>query len=207
MDGVPGDPKHPSRTGIKLSSRDGALLIGELDCGSESSGRVGAGYWHYTAQFESPFTIDGDASVRRDNSGAYLLAESPLLFSQDDQQGIRLFGRIGSGQRRVNVVDTFFAAGAVLSTSLTGYTTLDVGLATAIAHLGDPARTWMTHEGVHTASAERNYELTFRVGVTEMLAVQADIQHITHPGTDRSIEDGWVVGLRFELATSWSRRD
>lgn len=207
LDGVPGDPQRPSRTAIKLSSRDGALLIGEIDCGSESAGRVGIGYWQYTSEFESSFLLDGDSFARDDNSGAYVLAESPLFFSQDEQRGVRLFGRIGSAQQRVNAVDTFFAAGAVLSTSFTQFTTLDVGLAAAIAHLGNPARTWMTHNGVRTASAERNYELTFRIGVTESLAVQADIQHIEHPGMDRSIRDGWVAGLRFELATSWTGQD
>jgi porin len=49
---------------------------------------------------------------------------------------------------------------------------------------------------------ETAIELTYRMQATPWLALQPDVQYIVNPGTDPSLDNAWVVGLRFEL--SWS---
>lgn len=44
LDGVPGDPSHPKRTAIALSSRDGALVVGEVDY-LEHGTKAAIGVW------------------------------------------------------------------------------------------------------------------------------------------------------------------
>lgn len=103
LDGVPGDPDNPKGTHIKFKNGDGALVALELgyrtgaDNGkAEPTGKYAIGYWRYTANFDDLTDTDvaGDA-VKRDNYGAYLLAEHKL-FSEHagSDQGLAAFARL-----------------------------------------------------------------------------------------------------------------
>lgn len=205
LDAVPGDAARPSRTAILLSSREGALAIGELDCTLESGPRLAVGYWRYTADFEDPLTIP-PTQRRASNAGTHVLAASPLLFSRTGEDGVRLFTRIGTAQSRINAIQTFVGAGAVLYTSIASSLPCEIGMAVAVAHLGQPALQALRFTSPSATPDEYNYEVTVKVAVTETFSLQADVQHIVDPGMDAAIPDGWVVGLRFEIANRWVRR-
>ena len=52
IDGVPGDPDHPSSNRIHIGSDDGALGIVELHCAGERVTKLSIGHWRYSAEFE-----------------------------------------------------------------------------------------------------------------------------------------------------------
>jgi porin len=206
LDGVPGDPDHPDRAAITLSSEEGALLIGEVNYRMESGARLGVGYWRYTADFDDLLatTDAGDPLRRDDNDGAYVMAESPTLFADEAEQGLNLFVRAGQAESHINPIGRYLGAGAVYSGVFASGRD-QFGVAVAIARLGDPMRKLQAEAGIATDSCEYNYELTYRFDVTEWLSIQSDAQYIRNPGMDPELESGWAVGLRFEVRGEWER--
>lgn len=205
LDAVPGSPQHPDRTVIKVSKQEGALLIGEANYHFESGARVGGGYWRYTADFDDLNAIDalGNAGRRDDNAGAYFIVESPTLLAHATDRKLNLFFRAGEAQERINPIGTYLGAGTVYSFSSSQQRAHQLGFAVAIARLGAPYRRAMRDIEVATMSDERSYEVTYRVAVTEWLALQSDLQYIQHPGMDPQLDPSWTVGLRFEVSRTW----
>jgi len=206
LDGVPGDPDHPDRTVIRLSSEEGALLVGEVNYRAGSGLRTGLGYWQYTAQFDDLIatTDTGEPRRRDDNAGVYALIESPTYFADASAQGLNLFLRIGAAEADINPIGRYLGAGAVYSgLFLSGRD--QIGIAIAVAELGDPYRRAQADAGFATDSREYNYELTYRFDATDWLALQADAQYIGNPGMNPQFDSGWAVGLRFELSGAWER--
>jgi porin len=205
LDAKPGNPRHPERTDVSLSRTEGALIVGELDYRSESGARVGAGYWRYTADFDDVSLVDGagDPLRRNDNAGAYLLIESPLLLQQGSERGLNLFARTGTAESRVNELGHYYGVGAVYS-GLEGRGMPDqIGLAVAIAELGEPTRMRWIDAGDTPSRREYNYELTCRFTVSKRVALQADLQYIDNPGLSSSLPSAMMIGLRIEVAQSW----
>ncbi|HMN44142.1 MAG TPA: carbohydrate porin [Povalibacter sp.] len=206
LDGVPGDPDHPDRTAIRLSSEEGALLVGEVNYRAESGLRTGLGYWQYTAQFDdlTATTSAGEPRQRDDNAGAYAIVESPTFFANAAEQGLNLFVRVGAAQADINPVGRYLGAGAVYSGLFVSGRD-QIGVAIAVAELGDPYRRAQAEAGFATEAREYNYELTYRFDAADWLALQTDVQYIRNPGMDPQLDSGWAVGLRFELSGGWSR--
>lgn len=204
LDGVPGDADRPDRSGIHLSSEEGALLVGEINYRTSSDARVGAGYWQYTAEFAS-FATDaaGEPRQERGNAGFYLLAESAAYFSADPDRGLRFFARTGAAEDEINPVRRYYGAGAVVTGWSARRAADQIGFAVAIAELGTPFRESQQFAGMNTTRREYNYELTYRSNVTQWLTLQADVQYVIDPGMDPALESAWVVGLRFEVGHSW----
>lgn len=63
LDDVRGDPSHPKRTAIALSSRDGALVVGEVDYLDHGT-KAAIGIWGYTARFDDVRSSDPTAPRR-----------------------------------------------------------------------------------------------------------------------------------------------
>jgi porin len=203
LDGVPGDATHPNRTRVRFDRDDGFLLVGEVNYKHASGLRLGGGYWHYTADFDDLTALNADgAPVRRDdNSGYYVVAETPQFFAADSDSGLRFFVRAGRAQEHINAVGLYRGAGAVYTGLLSGND--QIGIAVAIAELGDPYRSAQTAAGITTQRRERNWELSYRRAVTDWLTLQPDLQYVVNPGMRRELDAAWVVGLRFEVGHSW----
>lgn len=206
LDGVPGDPEHPDRTVIELSSDEGALLVGQVNYETASGLRAMAGYWQYTADFDDLILVDaaGDAISRDDNAGFYAGIESPVLFERGADRGLRMFLRAGAAEARVNPIEHYVGAGAVYS-GLFAPERDQFGIAVAIAGLGQPYRALQTSEGVVTEAREYNYEITYRFAVTDGFVLQTDVQYVVNPGMNPQLRSGWTLGLRFEVSRGWSR--
>lgn len=206
LDGVPGDADRPERTTIKLSSEEGALLVGELNYRAESGLRIGAGYWRYTADFDDLYARDeaGAPRTREDNAGVYAIVESPLLLKREANSGLNLYLRLGTGERHINPIENYIGAGAVYRGLLTPQRD-QVGIAVAIAELGTPFRRARADEGVATHAREYDYEITYRLAVNEWLALQADAQYVDNPGMDPTLTAGWAFGLRLEVSSTLLR--
>lgn len=200
LDGVPGDPEHPTRTTVRLSSDDGALVVGELQMSAGRLLQLSLGHWRYTAEFEQ-LGVVGDPVLRRGNDGTYVTGEVEIAAASADGAGrLVAFGRAGVADARVNRFDRFYAAGLVYQGALRSDD--QVGLAVAASRAGRPFRLAQANDGLDSESHEYNVELTWRVPVTDWLVLQPDVQFVVNPSVDPEIRNSLVVGLRFEVSYS-----
>jgi len=198
LDGVPGDPEHPSRTTIHLGGDDGLLNALEYNHQFQNDVRLGIGAWLYTADFEL-LAAPGDTD--NGNHGLYGFVDAPL-YRIDSGTRIDGFFRYGVADDRFNMLDQYLGAGIVFTGLFAPGKDDQLGIAVARAHIGEPAREAALADGLSFADAETNIELTYNVQLTDWLRIQPKLQYIIDPGADPAIENALVVGLRFELTTS-----
>jgi porin len=205
LDGVPGDLDHADRTHVQLDSDEGALLVGEMNYSHGSGWRMAAGYWQYSAEFDDLTAIDaaGEPARRDDNAGMYALVESPAMFESSRGGTTRVFARGGVAEERINPIRSYMGAGIVRSAVF--HESDQLGLAIAVATLGDPYRQALASADEASVSREENVELSYRILVNDWLTLQPDVQYVRHPGMNPEVRDAWLVGLRFELAAGWER--
>ena len=196
FDGVPGDPDDPTRTLIRLSGEEGALLIAEVEHRFNERAKLKLGGWTYTAEFDAIEDLAPDGSPARlgSNRGAYALVEGRLWSEAGDpEQGLDAWIRVGLANAQINAVDVYVGGGAVYAGVLRDDDQL--GLAIGHASFGGPARRALGLEGGETVA-----ELTYALPVAGTVVVQPDLQYVWNPGGDPTIPNALVVGVRF----SWS---
>lgn len=214
LDGVPGDPAHPGRTAIKLSGRDGALLVGEVDYIDDET-KAGVGVWRYTSPFAgldatgSPsLAKNGGAERRADNGGLYLLVERRLIHSgglraaDGVKPGLAGFVQLGFANGRINPIEHYLGGGLVYTGLLRREHDDRVGVTVARASFGAPYRRAIAATGATGAlgdRAETVIEMTYRTPLTAWLTVQPDVQYVIDPGGDPALRDALAVGVRGEI--------
>lgn len=203
LDGVPGDPEHPDRTTIRLSSDEGALLLAEVSRSAPRVPKLALGIWQYTAKFDHLLAGSdaGASEPRRTNRGVYALGEVALIAGLEGAHGadappLSAFVRVGGANGDLNRFDRYLGAGLVLR-GLIGED--ELGIAVAQARNSDTYRRAAALEGAAADRVETNLELTWRIQINERIVLQPDIQYIINPGTDPQLDDAVVVGLRFEV--------
>jgi porin len=203
LDGVPGDPEHPSRSTIRFNHNDGLLLLAETAYESEHGVRAAAGYWRYTADFDDLLNVDanGDAVQRSDNHGYYALVDMNLRPQQEQHTGIDAYVRVGKANAHINPIATYVGGGIVLSHLLPGREDR-LGLAMGIVSAGTPFRAAQLMQGQTITRQEHITELTYFIPATHWLSLQPDIQHVQHAGFSNDVSNAWVFGLRFEVTMS-----
>lgn len=193
LDGVPGDPDDPSSSRIDLGGGDGALVVGEVDAPLDE-GRLWAGYWRYTADFERPF----GSGATDGNHGWYVGAER--AFELGARQ-VSAFVRYGQANEELNPLEDYLGAGIVMEGVLPARPYDSLGVAVASAGAGDAYRRFLEDAGEGAASRETTWELTWRAPINEHLVLQPDVQWVQNPAASDAHEDALVAGLRFEV--SW----
>jgi porin len=192
--------KHPRSTRVNLSSDEGALLVAEV--GRDVGGlHITAGHWQYTDSFAD---LESGAE-RDDNAGMYLSVASPKLFAGPEGRGPDLYVRTGQTEPHINAIEQYLGAGAVYSGMFAAEGTDQLGLSVGVAQLGAPYRRAQADLSAATTRRECAWELTYRVNLTDWLALQPDVQYIRHPGMSPVLEDSWLFGLRFDVSRAWSR--
>jgi len=93
-------------------------------------------------------------------------------------------------------------AGMVIDVPITGSPDHQVGLAIASAGASSQYRQFLENSKLGSSAREPTYELTYRVPVNKVLALQPNIQWIQSPAAKGILDDAWVIGLRFELSRS-----
>lgn len=204
LDGVPGDPEDPSSNEIDLSSDDGALIATELGWSGDNWRKVAVGYWRYTADFDRLDAVDPAGDPVRDdgNAGWYLIADRWLM--RGDSAQLAGYVRGGQAEGRYNPFDFYLGAGATLSGFSRSRPDDELGIAVANSFTGSEYRDAAEIAGTPVDRTETAIELTWRAPVTEWLTLQPDLQYIINPGTDPTLDDAFVVALRFEIALSWA---
>ncbi|MFT4711774.1 MAG: porin [Candidatus Azotimanducaceae bacterium] len=201
LDGVPGNIDDFQKNQIRFAPDDGALLTAELEvtfaggspADSKDRGRLGVGTWYYTEP-ESRLNTNVEGMPKVNNRGIYGFYEHRITMAQGDT--VEAWLRVGVAEPHVNQFDTYVGAGVVLSGFLPRKFEDSFGFAIAAAHNSDDYR---IQAGSNARSQELNFELTWRIRLSERWVLQPDLQFIHNPGTVREIDDAIAFGLRFEL--------
>jgi len=198
FDAVPNDPEDPNSE--KISLREGALFLGEVNYLPKPGMRLAAGAWSYTSGFE---TIDNPDIHEHGNWGAYTFISSNL-YTADDGTGLTGWFRFGYADHTdINMLKYYLGAGTVYTGLFAARPDDQLGLALGTAFIGDTAKQVARLAGEPVQNAELNIELTYRAQVTNWLAIQPDIQYVIHPGIIGGLDNALVIGLRFELGASY----
>lgn len=201
FEGTVGDPDHPHRTTIDLDGDEGALVAGEVTLRPTQASRYLLGMWRSTGR--STDFADEESQRRPESLGVYGLAEGKLL--ERGERSLSGFLRLGFADSDVHQISRYFGAGVVWAGPLLASAQREEQLGIAIANIdnGGPFLHAQAELGSTFERHETAIELTYRMQALSWLALQPDVQYIVNPGTDPSLDDAWVIGLRFELI--WSK--
>ena len=198
LDGVPDDPDHPSKTAIKLSAQDGALLVAELNY-LRGGTKAAFGAWSYTSRFD-PITKSNAFRSGRGNSGAYVFAEHRLIGARrDDAAGLAGWLRYGFADARYNPVHRYLGGGLVYSGLSKGRSDDQIGVSFAAASFGRRYRSGRGDEGFGAGKREIIFEAVYNAVLAPWVSAQPDVQYIVDPGGDRRVRDALVIGVRLKV--------
>lgn len=185
LDAVPGNPQRPGRTAVRLSSREGALLIGELEHQSDRNKLV-AGSWTYT---EDQSRLDERGASR--SRGGYILLERNLGTVGEAGADLDAFLRAGVADQQTNPVAAYFGGGVTVAQPFNLESEHMLGLAIAWAEFGQSYRRLG-----FTGQREVNLELTYIQRIHEKVTVQPDLQLIFSPSGDPTLDHAVAAGMR-----------
>jgi porin len=189
---------------LALSGRDraGRRHIGRGEKVAHD-GKIALGGWFYTAKFDDLAEVDeaGNPILRTGNHGIYGLAEQTVYREKDNPaQGLALFVRLGVADTSVNQFGFYTGGGFVYTGLIPGRDEDQVGFAIAAAHNGSRFKRAQRNIGRPVNHAEVALEFTYRVQILPWLAVQPDIQYVINPGTEPTVKNAFITGLRFEVS-------
>jgi porin len=185
LDAVSGDPG----TGMNTDRSEGLLLAFESGWHGTADGRIAAGAWAYTSEFDDLLQPMGSAAHSH-SWGGYLLGERRI------HRDLRAFGRIGFASTEVNRFGSYVGAGLVYTGLLPGRPGDALGLAVAMAINGDDFRRTRRSMGLQVDRAETVVEFSYLIDVLPWFSLQPDVQYIIDPDTDPMLDDALAVGLR-----------
>ena len=196
LDGVPGDPDHPRRTAIKLSARDGALVVGEVDY-LKGGTKAAIGLWNYTARFDA---VTPSAPSGRGNKGVYLFAEHRLVGTRaDDAAGLAGWLRFGVADTRHNAIGGYLGGGLVYTGLSRRRKDDQVGLSFAAVSFGGRYRRAQRLADAPSERHEVVIEAVYNAIFAPWLSLQPDLQYVVNPGGDPRLRDALVVGVRIKV--------
>ena len=198
LDGVPGDPARPATTAIKLSARDGALVVGEVNY-LKGGTKAAIGTWAYTARFDT-IPAPGDPPTGRGNKGAYIFAEHRLKGTRaDDADGLAGWVRFGIADTRYNPIASYLGGGFVYTGLFKDRKSDQIGLSVAIANFSDRYRRSQALLSAAIEPREVIIEGGYLAELTPWLRIQPDVQYVINPGGGDGRGDALVVGLRIKV--------
>jgi porin len=196
-DGAPGSDAG-GFTSTRVSSDEGALLVGEIEYSSERLHKLAFGTWSYTARFERVDSELNPAARARGNDGYYALVDFRL--ASVGKTDIDAALRVGMASSRFNVFDRYVGAAVTASHLWESRPGDALGLGVAYAHTGARYRALQNHLGQPATAGETCVELIYRAELAGWLSVLPSVQYVRDPGADPAPGDAWVAGVRFELS-------
>lgn len=185
FDGVPGDPNRPAAfAAVRLYSKSGALLIGEVNWKPARDVKAALGMWHYTGTLDR---IDG-SGTSRSGRGAYAFAAAPIPHTS----GWSGWLRAGVADGSVQSVSGYVGAGITAKGLLPDRKDDRFGIAIAHAIIGDAARRTNM-----LPAAETTIEATYQLKLSDSFTIQPDVQYVIHPASAPGTRNALVFGLRF----------
>lgn len=202
LDGVPGRPVFGREDG-KLIASEIAYVAGTEENSTTPYGKYAVGKWEYTTTFDDIADVDmnGDPVKRMGTSGVYgLIEQTAYQEKEDPAQGLTLFFRMGTADKHVNQLDFFMGGGLVYTGLFNGRNEDKLGLAIASIYNSKKYISAQFDAGTPVDIAEKNVELTYLAQIKPWLAIQPDFQYVVNPGTDPSVKDAVVLGMRFQIS-------
>jgi len=177
----------PARGGdfvdLRLSSRTGAIVIGQADYALGKDAQASIAVWRYTADL--PSFVDPDRRLTP-RPGAYAFIDGPTPLPGRPSGWLR--GGFADG--RVQDVSGYLGAGLVWKGLVPGRESDRFGLAVAHARIGGAGRS------TGLPDAETTYEATYSLKAGRFLHLQPDVQHIVHPALAPGLRNATILGLR-----------
>lgn len=229
LDGIPGDPDHPKRTAIHFNKGDGSFSIMEFGWTPNATGdshdptgpektlqsmeqkvieqyighaKLAAGFWRYSNRAEDVFDLDANGNPRKRFSwGGHVLAEKTLFILGDDPaRNLTGFFRYTFTDGDSTAIESMTNLGINVRGLIASRTDDNFGLAWSQGRLGSKyRRAQLRDNGIDTAHAEHAIEMTYRAPVTPWLAIQPNLQWVSHPGGDSTAKRATVAGFRLEM--------
>lgn len=196
-EGSPGDASRPERHRLTLSREEGVFAAIEVER-RLGTARILLGGWTYSARFPD-LRSDAPEAERFRNGGLYLRAEGEVWVASDGSRAVSAFGRFGVADDRTNAVDTFVSAGMVVRGLVRHRPDDSAGLAFAYTGVGEATRRRRAITGDATPRNELNIEATWRLALSDGLALQPSVQFIDSPQDSRAGQ-AWTAGLRLEIS-------
>jgi len=204
MDGIPGNPDDFQDFYYRWNDDDGALLQGEFGVQNASWNKLALGLWTYSTEQELLSTdTEGNPRKGKWDTGVYAILDRLLASgTRGDINGYLRLGATSDGfadRGRFNTITGFVGAGVTWDGFLSGREYDQFGFLVAAAFANEELRRARREEGLDTKRHETALELTYRLQLTDWLALQPDLQYVINPGLDPELDDALVVGIRFEL--------
>lgn len=189
-----GDPDHPGRTVVRISRREGALIVAEggwqaTGRDDDGVGHWGLGVWGYSEPVER---IDGRG--RATNAGVYALGQTP--FRNFAGQRIVGFARSGIVAASVDPIALALDAGVRGQRAQGGNGPDAWSVGVALARIGRASMTTRALQGqtdLHRTEATIEMGARWRLGAG--FALQPLAQHVTHVAGRRT--SATVLGVRW----------
>lgn len=218
LDGVPGDPRDPGATAIRVSPEDGVLWVtewgylhhssradvtGEPEVGRDHihpflSWRVAMGAWGYSRPGQA---IASQGTVES-APGIYVMGEVYPYREADGVQGLSAFARAGTADDRTDRFGAYTGAGLSYTGLIPGRDGDVAGIGVATAWNGSTWKESRRERGIPVTDAETTLEVTYRASVTPWLAIQPDLQWVVNPNADPRIPNSLLLTTRVEAGFS-----
>lgn len=194
FDGVAGQPARPKAfVSVRLAPSDGALMIAQADYHMSDSAKIEVGAWRYSHAIQSVSPL---IAGQPHDQGFYTSIEGGL-------PGLRGWSgwlRVGVADRRAQVVSSYLGAGVNVQGLVPRRPDDHLGIAIARAGIGAPASA-----AFGLSRAETTIEASYQYKVRDTLALQPDIQWVSHPAGVAGARSALVLGLRAILTFSYPR--
>ena len=198
FNGLSGSPDHPGVFALRISSCEGALVVGQAEYTGRRGLRAEFGTWAYTAKFDALLLKDpeGDPIRTARMRGSYALVEGQILGAASGVGAVSGWVRAGLGDPVVQRITGYVGFGLVGTGLLRGRKEDQTGISIAHAIVDEPN----LPPGMPPAKrAETAFDLTYRAQARDWLVIQPDLQFVLHPNGDRTIPSALVIGLRFNV--------
>jgi porin len=107
--------------------------------------------------------------------------------------------RLGKANPQFNGIDSTIQAALVLERPWLRREGEHIAMGVAYARNGRPARRLAIAAGEALLDKETTVEVSWRVPVSERIALQPDLQYVINPGSSSDVDDALAVGLRVEF--------
>ena len=136
----------------------------------------------------------------RNDGGVYLSCDQMILKENkiaDDTQGLGLFGRYGWADSDLNEITNFWSLGFQYEGPFDGRDRDIIAFGAAQGIFTDQSG---ANDGAgYSDDHETAFELYYSAFINDSLTISPNIQYISNPGGDKSLDNAIVLGLRLQM--------
>lgn len=199
-----GNPSALRGTHVDFDFKQGLLLVSEIGYTPPAAdsdavlNKFALGGWGYTHQADDLTSLDAAGNpVGHAQVGAYFLSSARVYYDAARGQALGVFARGGVADGDTAQVDWDYELGAVATGWVPTRPNSEIGAGFAQAHNGSKYRASV---GGPSDDSEYGLELYYRDTVYSGVVLQPDLQYVINPGSDPSVENATVFGLRMDVS-------